>query len=199
MSDQGFREVQLSGKQVVFLFMAGAVALVGTFLLGVSAGKGVTAAPDSTAQATPTPAVTDPDPNPTAPLPPATTPAPGSLDYHKTLQATPTPTPVDSPLPTAKPAAPEPTAKPTPAAKSPEPSKSAGAVWYVQVASFSSRSNANDQVAQLKAKGITASTITVSGSKAPYKVRIGPLERAAADAMVTRLRKEGLKPSSPSR
>ena len=42
MSDSGFREIQLSGKQVVFLFMAGVVVAVGVFLLGVSVGRGVT-------------------------------------------------------------------------------------------------------------------------------------------------------------
>lgn len=204
MSDQGFREVQLSGKQVVFLFMAGAVALVGTFLLGVSVGKGVTVS-DQTAQTTPTPVVTEPDPNPATPLPPATTPAPGTLEYHKTLQASPTPTPTDSPLPSAKPAAPGPTASPTPTAKSTAPAKPAttpkptGAPWYVTVASFSSRANANDQIAQLKAKGVAASVVPGSNPKAPYKVRVGPMDRAAADAMVTKLRKEGFKPSSPSR
>ncbi len=35
------------------------------------------------------------------------------------------------------------------------------------------------------------------GSGTPFKVRVGPLDRAAADAMVLRLRKEGFKPSAP--
>ena len=40
MSDQGFREIQLSGKQLVFLFMATVVVAVTVFLLGVSVGRG---------------------------------------------------------------------------------------------------------------------------------------------------------------
>jgi DedD protein len=41
MSDQGFREIQLSGKQLVFLFVSSVVVGVTVFLLGVSVGRGV--------------------------------------------------------------------------------------------------------------------------------------------------------------
>jgi cell division septation protein DedD len=41
MSDQGFHEIQLTGKQLVFLFMAAVVLAVSIFLLGVSVGRGV--------------------------------------------------------------------------------------------------------------------------------------------------------------
>ena len=41
MSESNFREIQLNTKQVVFLFMACVVALLGVFLLGVSVGHGV--------------------------------------------------------------------------------------------------------------------------------------------------------------
>ena len=41
MSDEGFREIQLNGKQLVFLFMAATVVLVVTFLFGVLVGRGV--------------------------------------------------------------------------------------------------------------------------------------------------------------
>lgn len=43
MSDEGFHEVQLSGKQLVFLFMAATVVLVVIFLCGVLVGRGVRA------------------------------------------------------------------------------------------------------------------------------------------------------------
>jgi cell division protein FtsN len=63
MSDpQNFREIQLSGKQLVFLFMASVVLAVAVFLLGVSVGRGVgprATAPESAdaepAEVTPTP------------------------------------------------------------------------------------------------------------------------------------------------
>ena len=35
MTDQPFREIQLSGKQLFFLFMASVVFMVAVFLLGV--------------------------------------------------------------------------------------------------------------------------------------------------------------------
>ena len=41
VSDEGFREIQLNGKQLIFLFMAVTVVLVVTFLFGVLAGRGV--------------------------------------------------------------------------------------------------------------------------------------------------------------
>lgn len=41
MSDEGFREIQLSGKQLVFLFMTATVVAVVIFLCGVMVGRGV--------------------------------------------------------------------------------------------------------------------------------------------------------------
>jgi len=41
MSDEGFHEIQLNGKQLVFLFMAGTVVAVVIFLCGVMVGRGV--------------------------------------------------------------------------------------------------------------------------------------------------------------
>jgi hypothetical protein len=83
VSDPGFREIHLSGKHVVFLFMAGAVAAVGIFLLGVSVGKGITKA-DADVQAAPSPAVTAADPASLAAT--DTRPKPGELNYFGALQ-----------------------------------------------------------------------------------------------------------------
>src|SRR5687767_6515297 len=41
--DDAFREIQLNGKQLVFLFMAGVVIFVVIFLFGVMVGRGVRA------------------------------------------------------------------------------------------------------------------------------------------------------------
>ncbi len=41
MADESFREIQLSGKQLIALFMAAAVVLIATFLSGVLVGRGV--------------------------------------------------------------------------------------------------------------------------------------------------------------
>ncbi|HEV3483853.1 MAG TPA: hypothetical protein VG106_00485, partial [Vicinamibacterales bacterium] len=49
LNDDAFHEIQLSGKQLVFLFMATTVVSVFIFLCGVLVGRGVRAekAPDS--------------------------------------------------------------------------------------------------------------------------------------------------------
>jgi len=41
MQDEGFHEIQLNGKQLVFLFMAATVVAVVIFLCGVMVGRGV--------------------------------------------------------------------------------------------------------------------------------------------------------------
>ena len=41
MADSNIREIQVSAKQLVFLFMASVVLAVAVFLLGVSVGRGV--------------------------------------------------------------------------------------------------------------------------------------------------------------
>ena len=41
MADEGLHEIQLNGKQLVFLFMASTVVAVVIFLCGVMVGRGV--------------------------------------------------------------------------------------------------------------------------------------------------------------
>ena len=47
MNDEGFREIQLNGKQLIFLFMAVTVVLVVTFLFGVLVGRGARGGADT--------------------------------------------------------------------------------------------------------------------------------------------------------
>src|SRR5258705_11176256 len=82
MNDEGFHEIQLNGKQLVFLFMVATVVSVVIFLCGVFVGRGVRAerAPLLADAGTSTP-VTTPDLRPAEPAPPAagsdpTAPAP---------------------------------------------------------------------------------------------------------------------------
>src|SRR5688572_29476229 len=51
MSDEAFHEIQLNGKQLVFLFMAATVVAVVIFLCGVMVGRGVQVPRVATAQA----------------------------------------------------------------------------------------------------------------------------------------------------
>lgn len=130
MSDQGFHEVQLSGKQLVFLFMSAVVVMVVVFLLGVNVGRGVRSAVGDTevlAQGDPS-APAGPDaPVPNAANTESAKPAQPELSYHDMLLgATPAPgkgtgAPVDkdkSP-PTE---APPPVAETLPLAPTPAPS-----------------------------------------------------------------------------
>ena len=125
MTDQTFREIQLSGKQLVFAFMASVVVLVAAFLLGVSVGRGVrqTVPPGTDVVAS--------DPPAPATLPPPTETKPGDLTYHDKLQGQPPAKPGEQPPPPAettatangsKPATPPPsTTAPPPATTPPAP------------------------------------------------------------------------------
>lgn len=66
-AEDGFHEIQLSGKQLVFLFIVTTSVVVGVFLFGVLVGRG---ARESRPEETSAPAQTS-----TAPAEPATTPA----------------------------------------------------------------------------------------------------------------------------
>ena len=93
--DEGFHEIQLSGKQLVFLFMATTVVSVVIFLCGVLVGRDVqTAQPVAAAAALTTPA---PAPAPVAeeasaqaargPAEPPSPPAEDELTYRKRLES----------------------------------------------------------------------------------------------------------------
>jgi cell division septation protein DedD len=97
IQDDGFHEIQLNGKQLVFLFMAATVVSVVIFLCGVLVGRGVrsqmagvaeNAALNAVAETTPTqPAV--PAPTPTAgsdPTKAAAPPASDELSYFDRLE-----------------------------------------------------------------------------------------------------------------
>ncbi|HUL73987.1 MAG TPA: SPOR domain-containing protein [Vicinamibacterales bacterium] len=87
MSDQGFHEIQLSGKQLVFLAMSAVVLAVVIFLLGVSVGKGVRSAfPPASAADLGAPGDTTVPAGPVAGTPAATKVTPNDLDYQNKLQ-----------------------------------------------------------------------------------------------------------------
>jgi DedD protein len=139
--DEGFHEIQLNGKQLVFLFMAATVVTVVIFLCGVLVGRGVrsqmggvadTTAPSTVAETTPTLPAT-PAPAPTAGSDPTTAAPPPAADeftYPKRLEKQNPPAEQLKPAPdrSARPerAATPPAAVPTPApAPSKEPARAA--------------------------------------------------------------------------
>ena len=95
LEDEGFHEIQLNGKQLVFLFMAATVVSVVIFLCGVLVGRGVraersvvdTGPATSAADTTPQPAPAPPQPpgsDPTTAAAPP--PAADDLSYFKRLE-----------------------------------------------------------------------------------------------------------------
>jgi cell division septation protein DedD len=96
MADEGLHEIQLNGKQLVFLFMASTVVAVVIFLCGVMVGRGVRAQRPGDAIETPLEAATDPTADaqplanepPPAPTTPTTEPIAGNeiLTYAERLE-----------------------------------------------------------------------------------------------------------------
>lgn len=85
IQDEGFHEIQLNGKQLVFLFMAATVVSVVIFLCGVLVGRGVRAERAITVESSAANVAAE-----TAP-PPASTPAPPP-EADPTKAAAPAPT-----------------------------------------------------------------------------------------------------------
>jgi cell division septation protein DedD len=201
-TDDGFHEIQLSGKQLVFLFMATTVVSVVIFLCGVLVGRGVKGetvnADPLAARAAPQATGAQSAPSPTElPPPPAEVP----LRYPKLL-AEDKPAAEDfKPVPEPK-VAPE-TARPVPAA-APVPGETArppaagsetprAGVWAVQVVALTDRTAANAVVQRLNGKGYPAFLVSPQAG-APvqnYKVRVGRYgDRAEAEQVRNRLKKE---------
>src|SRR5258705_11286949 len=86
MADEGQREIQLNGKQLVFLFMASTVVAVVIFLCGVMVGRGVRAQRASELTEASTDAGTDP--TAVTQTPPATTTAASSASTLVASQET---------------------------------------------------------------------------------------------------------------
>ncbi len=208
-SDDSVREIQLNGKQLVFLFMAVTVVSVVIFLCGVLVGRGVQARSEITAEAAAT-AIEEPA-DPTAPgaiasdaAPTGPTEAPG-LGYQDRLEAnTPPPEklvkPTEPPPPAAARTSPEVAppapasagnpagraeAAPVPATVKPVPANPAfseprGDGFAIQVAALSGRAEAEAVAGRLKAKGYAAFVLaSSSGQPSSFRVRVGKFKTRA--------------------
>ena len=78
LQDEGFHEIQLNGKQLVFLFMAATVVSVVIFLCGVLVGRGVRSQLGGVADSSTAGTVAETIPTMQAEAPPAPALAPGS-------------------------------------------------------------------------------------------------------------------------
>jgi len=212
-SDERFREIQLNGKQLVFLFMAVTVVSVVIFLLGLLVGRGVRtdrAAPVDTSSSTVAPdPVTTPSAQPpaAAPQPAAEPPAPADdTTFYNRLEKNDTPpeklrspaqapsaaatTARKPPSPAAVPAQAPVTAAHPAASSAGEPP---GPGFAVQVTTQPDRSSAEMLVKQLIKKGYPAYVAgpVPSGGRSIFRVRVGKYKTAKeADAVKTRLEVE---------
>jgi len=214
--DDGFHEIQLNGKQLVFLFMAATVVSVVIFLCGVLVGRGVRSeraatAPDATsatiepapqpAPATTTPAAADP----TAAAPPPTV---DDLSYFNRLEKQAQPADDLKPAAAVKAPAPAkqaPVAVPPPAPKAvareasqpkvneaPVAAAPAGDGYVIQVAAMREHGDADAMAKRLSSKGYSA-FVVAPGAATPtmYRVRVGKFKtKREAETVAARLQKE---------
>ncbi len=210
MSDEGFHEIQLNGKQLVFLFMAATVVSVVIFLCGVMVGRGVraqqvTASPaDQTTPVEPSvrPEAPAPEPAPAAQTPgKAEPPQPDEESYQADLtkaDADKEPKVAPPPVDAAKASVTPPPAPPRAAEKRPDappPSPSASVTsggFVVQIAALRDRGEADAIVKRLAGKGYQAFVVNPVPGKPPvYKVQVGRFaERGEADRIAARLKSE---------
>lgn len=190
VSEEGFHEIQLSGKQLVFLFMATTVVSVVIFLLGVAIGRRVpaeTIIADATGTTLESLQANVPQDTPTPGQPSAEPPAPiqeepDEFSYHQRLQESEPPAESVTPPP-APPAAPR--------AADPAPAVPATTGWFAQIGAYSTRAAANDVVARLKQNNFPAIVLppTPGAPTSTFRVRVGPYsERREAEAAAGRLR-----------
>lgn len=218
MADEGRHEIQLNGKQLVFLFMASTIVAVVIFLCGVMVGRGVRAQrPADTIEAS-----IDPAADPTAVS--TTTPAPAAqatattgntpvasqeiLTYPSRLEGQ---EPAEEKL--KDPTRPEPPApkalalKAAPAATATSPASQlrdatppspdvsgepAGKGFVVQVAAVNDRREAESIARRLSGKGYPSFVTSPSnGTPKMFRVRIGKYPtRREAETIAARLEKE---------
>jgi DedD protein len=215
VQDDAFHEIQLNGKQLVFLFMAATVVSVVIFLCGVLVGRGVRAERGTVADVTPASSVETTPPAPAAASPPATTPA-GSdptkaaappaddLSYFSRLEkpaAAPEhlkAAPPKAETPAAKPpqSAPQRSVAPAPAPAesraAPEVAEPAGTGFAVQIAALNVRSDAEAIAKRLSSKGYAAYVMSPpAGAPTVFRVRIGKFPtRREAETVASKLQKE---------
>ena len=191
MTDDGFHEIQLSGKQLVFLFIVATTVIIVVFLCGVRVGRGARDAQGDEPEQSATLAVPTPQPAPAVSTPPSDPPAPvadaapqDALSYHARLdgntpptekfkkQAEPKPEPAPAPV-----AAPAP--KSAPAVTTPAP-KSAPAVTTTAATSGSAPSSTAED------------NLPTTGRPGTWAVQvIATRDRAVAGSVVKRLTAKG--------
>jgi DamX protein len=209
-ADEGFHEIQLSGKQLVFLFIVTTTVIVVVFLCGVKVGRGARAAqgdnsdPIATSSAaSPTQTAPVPDPEPPAAEPPAPVSEEPPLTYPERLGAAGNPSEKlksqPEPAPAAKAEAARPAPPPaedraaSPAATSGVPAAGRPGTWVVQVIATRDRNMATSIVKRLTGKNYPAFLVNPAAGPGPayYKVHVGRYnDRGEAEQVSARIKKE---------
>lgn len=197
MANESFHEIQLNGKQLVFVAMAGLVVAVVIFLCGVMVGRGVPmprvagGAGSLQGEFDPTARIRAEPPAASARvshgLPPS---AQETLTYADRLEAR---SPLRETLseaaagPREAPLAPP--AQATPPDASGEPR---GSGFMVHVAAFSERQHADTVARRLASKGYPSFvTVTDPGAPLSFRVRVGKYdERREAEWVASRIAEE---------
>jgi cell division septation protein DedD len=191
IQDEGFHEIQLNGKQLVFLFMAATVVSVVIFLCGVLVGRGVRS---QLTGGSDTPVATNEEttPTPTQPAIPAPAPAPGS---DPTTAAAPPPPleEVTYPKRLGRTNAPEDQLKPAPdraaPAQQPAPAPAAAASRPMPPPPVKEPARAP---APAPAAAVTPASTSPEPSGQGFAVQIAALNvRSEADAIAKRLSSKG--------
>jgi cell division septation protein DedD len=206
MADESFREIQLSGKQLIALFMAAAVVLIVTFLSGVLVGRGVRSQQEPAASVESAQAQGGAvDPTATTPKPAAAPEKPAAAPEKPALPTTPPPQPEEDPtLYTRGQASPAPASAPTgateasaraapDAAATPGGGEPPGTGFYLKVVAYRTKAQADKVASSLSGKGYGAYVVPVTGNKgtALYSVRVGKFPtRKEAEAVKRRLEQE---------
>ncbi|HUQ87645.1 MAG TPA: SPOR domain-containing protein [Vicinamibacterales bacterium] len=212
--EESFREIQLSGKALVFVFMAGVVILVTVFLMGLLVGRGVLATRGPAGAGAAAAAENEPAPPPaSATSPSSASPATAGekLSYAERLGSA-------EPAKEQLKAQPAPAASVTPPTPKAESSTSAGVSpsrpevataesrrsspaadraeaetgFAIQVAALREKDEADVIVKRLAGKGYPAYVVTpAKGAPSVFRVRVGKYkDRREADTVSARLQKE---------
>jgi cell division septation protein DedD len=195
--DDGFHEIQLNGKQLVFLFMAGTVVAVVIFLLGVFVGRGVRSETGTIDPLVAEQSAAVPEIPPVASSSGSEAPASAAeeLSYparlgsaappREALREAPAVPASDARTAAALPAAPAPTAAGV-------PNEPAGDGFAIQLAALGKREEAEGIVRRLASKGYSAYLMApAAGAPAVYRVRVGKFkDRREAESVSARLQKE---------
>ena len=206
--DDYYYEIQLTNKQLVFYFMAGASGLVLSFLAGIMVGRGVDPSAEVQAAAS-RPAYEDtiikeePPAAKSTPLPAEQLTYTTALQSDKSVdppsEAKPKASiPVTTLPPTTDRRAAEPVrmaaATAAPAAPPPMAAAPSGDRVVFQVGAFTAKGNADNHAKNLKKQGYAAYVVDPDGSSSLFTVRVGPYSGAGADDVQKRLLGDKLKP-----